>query len=66
MVYIFNPHARSTFMSECTSVIAPFLSLSLSSLTPQIYHFISTSLPLTEGSLALQVLEPDCLGFCPG
>lgn len=46
MVCIYNPHARSTFVSGRTSLIAPFLSLSLSSFAPQLYHSVRTSLPL--------------------
>lgn len=49
MVYIYNPHARSTFVSECTPLIAPFLTPSLSSLTPNI-SFHKEPFALAEGS----------------
>lgn len=62
MVYIYNPHARSTFVSGCTSLIAPFLSLSEFTCPPNI-SFHEDLLALSENSLLLQVLESEDLGF---
>lgn len=50
MVHFYNPHARSTFVSKCTSLIAPFLSFPLSSLITQTYHSIGIPLLLTEAA----------------